>query len=150
MLKISLWNLKGQLNHLPVNVYIYLENIQNQSVCFYASRWGCCENIIIFWRKKEFAAPLLYVYYLTLFICDTSSYEHISSMKYAQIVRYCYVTVFLHKYPLWYILKTSFGLATRLYLCLFSYAMFDDAQFLKTVQYGHSGLPYFMHYKKVL
>lgn len=44
------------------------------------------------WRVKELAVPLLYIYDLTLFICDTSTYEQISCVKDAQIVRYCCVT----------------------------------------------------------
>ena len=60
ILKISLWNLKGQLNHLPVKVYIYLENIQNQSVCFYAPDEGAAKSLLCFGAKRS-SRPLYYM-----------------------------------------------------------------------------------------
>ena len=65
--------------------------------------WFLCLPVRVLlnvWRKKELAVPLLYIYDLTLFICDTSTYEQISYVKDAQIVRYCYVTRSLYKYLL--------------------------------------------------
>ena len=31
-------------------------------VCFYASRWGRCENSNIIWRERELTVPLSFVY----------------------------------------------------------------------------------------
>ena len=37
-------------------------NIFLPEVCFYASRWGRCENSYIIWRENALVVPLLYVY----------------------------------------------------------------------------------------